>query len=203
MKNKMLITMLLSIIILGTVLTAATAKKKTVSKTKTAAKKREPQTTKIKYKKVIGENPFVTFVKAEEIALKHAGLDKETGDITKILMEQKDKELVYKIALHSDYNDYSYIIGSKEGKVLNYSLRSRDYLLSNKDYIGNDKVRDIILEKMPEIKDSDIYEIKSEKENNLPVYKVRVIRSGKEYKFIIDALKGKILKSEESEFTSL
>lgn len=195
--------MLLSIIILGTVLTAATAKKKTVSKTKTAAKKREPQTTKIKYKKVIGENPFVTFVKAEEIALKHAGLDKETGDITKILMEQKDKELVYKIALHSDYNDYSYIIGSKEGKVLNYSLRSRDYLLSNKDYIGNDKVRDIILEKMPEIKDSDIYEIKSEKENNLPVYKVRVIRSGKEYKFIIDALKGKILKSEESEFTSL
>ncbi|BBM36132.1 PepSY domain-containing protein [Pseudoleptotrichia goodfellowii] len=203
MKNKMLITMLLSIIILGTVLTAATAKKKTVSKTKTAAKKREPQTTKIKYKKVVGENPFVTFVKAEEIALKHAGLDKETGDITKILMEQKDKELVYKIALHSDYNDYSYIIGSKEGKVLNYSLRSRDYLLSNKDYIGNDKVRDIILEKMPEIKDSDIYEIKSEKENNLPVYKVRVIRSGKEYKFIIDALKGKILKSEESEFTSL
>lgn len=195
--------MLLSIIILGTVLTAATAKKKTVSKTKTAAKKREPQTTKIKYKKVVGENPFVTFVKAEEIALKHAGLDKETGDITKILMEQKDKELVYKIALHSDYNDYSYIIGSKEGKVLNYSLRSRDYLLSNKDYIGNDKVRDIILEKMPEIKDSDIYEIKSEKENNLPVYKVRVIRSGKEYKFIIDALKGKILKSEESEFTSL
>ncbi len=203
MKNKMLITMLLSIIILGTVLTAATAKKKTVSKTKTAAKKREPQTTKIKYKKVVGENPFVTFVKAEEIALKHAGLDKETGDITKILMEQKDKELVYKIALHSDYNDYSYIIGSKEGKVLNYSLRSRDYLLSNKDYIGNDKVRDIILEKMPEIKDSDIYEIKSEKENNLPVYKVRVIRSGKEYKFIIDALKGKILKSEESKFTSL
>lgn len=203
MKNKMLITMLLSIIILGTVLTAATAKKKTVSKTKTAAKKREPQTTKIKYKKVVGENPFVTFVKAEEIALKHAGLDKETGDITKILMEQKDKELVYKIALHSDYNDYSYIISSKEGKVLNYSLRSRDYLLSNKDYIGNDKVRDIILEKMPEIKDSDIYEIKSEKENNLPVYKVRVIRSGKEYKFIIDALKGKILKSEESEFTSL
>ena len=201
MKNKMLITMLLSIIILGTVLTAATAKKKTVSKTKTAAKKREPQTTKIKYKKVVGENPFVTFVKAEEIALKHAGLDKETGDITKILMEQKDKELVYKIALHSDYNDYSYIIGSKEGKVLNYSLRSRDYLLSNKDYIGNDKVRDIILEKMPEIKDSDIYEIKSEKENNLPVYKVRVIRSGKEYKFIIDALKGKILKSEESEFS--
>lgn len=195
--------MLLSIIILGTVLTAATAKKKTVSKTKTAAKKREPQTTKIKYKKVVGENPFVTFVKAEEIALKHAGLDKETGDITKILMEQKDKELVYKIALHSDYNDYSYIISSKEGKVLNYSLRSRDYLLSNKDYIGNDKVRDIILEKMPEIKDSDIYEIKSEKENNLPVYKVRVIRSGKEYKFIIDALKGKILKSEESEFTSL
>lgn len=195
--------MLLSIIILGTVLTAATAKKKTVSKTKTAAKKREPQTTKIKYKKVVGENPFVTFVKAEEIALKHAGLDKETGDITKILMEQKDKELVYKIALHSDYNDYSYIIGSKEGKVLNYSLRSRDYLLSNKDYIGNDKVRDIILEKMPEIKDSDIYEIKSEKENNLPVYKVRVIRSGKEYKFIIDALKGKILKSEESKFTSL
>lgn len=191
MKNKMLITMLLSIIILGTVLTAATAKKKTVSKTKTAAKKREPQTTKIKYKKVVGENPFVTFVKAEEIALKHAGLDKETGDITKILMEQKDKELVYKIALHSDYNDYSYIIGSKEGKVLNYSLRSRDYLLSNKDYIGNDKVRDIILEKMPEIKDSDIYEIKSEKENNLPVYKVRVIRSGKEYKFIIDALKEK------------
>ena len=74
----------------------------------------------------------MTFVKAEEIALKHAGLDKETGDITKILMEQKDKELVYKIALHSDYNDYSYIIGSKEGKVLNYSLRSRDYLLSNK-----------------------------------------------------------------------
>ena len=145
----------------------------------------------------------MTFVKAEEIALKHAGLNKETGDITKILMEQKDKELVYKIALHSDYNDYSYIIGSKEGKVLNYSLRSRDYLLSNKDYIGNDKVRDIILEKMPEIKDSDIYEIKSEKENNLPVYKVRVIRSGKEYKFIIDALKGKILKSEESEFTSL
>ena len=203
MKNKMLITMLLSIIILGTVLTAATAKKKTVSKTKTAAKKREPQTTKIKYKKVVGENPFVTFVKAEEIALKHAGLDKETGDITKILMEQKDKELVYKIALHSDYNDYSYIIGSKEGKVLNYSLRSRDYLLSNKDYIGNDKVRDIILEKMPEIKDSDIYEIKSEKENNLPVYKVRVIYKGKEYKFVIDALKGKILKSEESEFTSL
>lgn len=203
MKNKMLITMLLSIIILGTVLTAATAKKKTVSKTKTAAKKREPQTTKIKYKKVVGENPFVTFVKAEEIALKHAGLDKETGDITKILMEQKDKELVYKIALHSDYNDYSYIIGSKEGKVLNYSLRSRDYLLSNKDYIGNDKVRDIILEKMPEIKDSDIYEIKSEKENNLPVYKVRVIYKGEEYKFVIDALKGKILKSEESEFTSL
>ena len=62
---------------------------------------------------------------------------------------------------------------------------------------------DIILEKMPEIKDSDIYEIKSEKENNLPVYKVRVIYKGEEYKFVIDALKGKILKSEESEFTSL
>lgn len=203
MKNKMLITMLLCIIVSGTVLTAATSKKKTISKSKTAGKRREPQTTKVKTTKIIGENPFVTFVKAEEIALKHAGLDKESGNITKILMEQREKELVYKISLNSDYNDYNYIIGSKEGKVLNYSLRSRDYLLSNKDYIGNDKVRDIILEKMPEIKESDIYEIKSEKENNLPVYKVRVIYKGKEYKFVIDALKGKILKSEESEFTSL
>lgn len=202
MKNKILITMLLSIIVSGTVLTAATAKKKAVSKSKTVSKRREPQTTKVKTTKIMGENPFVTFVKAEEIALKHAGLTKESGNITKILMEQRDKELVYKIFLNSYYNDYSYIIGSKEGKVLNYSLRSRDYLVSNKDYIGNDKVRDIILEKMPEIKDSDIYEIKSEKENNLPVYKVRVIHSGKEYKYIIDALKGKILKSEESEFTS-
>ena len=202
MKNKILITMLLSIIVSGTVLTAATAKKKAVSKSKTVSKRREPQTTKVKTTKIMGENPFVTFVKAEEIALKHAGLTKESGNITKILMEQRDKELVYKIFLNSYYNDYSYIIGSKEGKVLNYSLRSRDYLVSNKDYIGNDKVRDIILEKMPEIKDSDIYEIKSEKENNLPVYKVRVIHSGKEYKYIIDALKGKILKSEESGFTS-
>ena len=104
---------LLGIILSGTTLIAANTRKKSNKK------RREPQTTKIKYKEVVDAKPMITFVKAEEIALAHAGLTKDDANVSKILMEQKDKELTYKIVLNSDTNDYNYIVGSNEGKILN------------------------------------------------------------------------------------
>ncbi len=196
MKNRIIMIILLGIILSGTTLIAANTRKKSNKK------RREPQTTKIKYKEVVDAKPMITFVKAEEIALAHAGLTKDDANVSKILMEQKDKELTYKIVLNSDTNDYNYIVGSNEGKILNYSLRSRDYLNSNANYIGNDKVKEIILNKMPEVTEEEIYEIKIDKENNLPVYKVRVISKGKDYKFTLNAFKGDITKSEETDFTA-
>ncbi|MDO5089408.1 MAG: PepSY domain-containing protein [Leptotrichiaceae bacterium] len=203
MKNRISMTILLCIIILGTAVFAAGTKKSTTgNKKNTVKKRREPQSTKIKYKKVIDNIPQITFVKAEEIVLAHAGLDKETADVTKILMEQRDKELVYKIIFRSDSNDYNYLVSSNGGKILNYSQTSRDYLISNKNFIGNEKVAEIILEKISGAKNSDIYEMKIEKENDLPIYKGRAIYNGKDYRFTIDALKGNILKSEETVFSS-
>ena len=146
MKNRIIMIILLGIILSGTALIAANTRKKSNKK------RREPQTTKIKYKEVVDAKPM--------------------------------------------------IVGSNEGKILNYSLRSRDYLNSNANYIGNDKVKEIILNKMPEVREEEIYEIKIDKENNLPVYKVRVISKGKDYKFTLNAFKGDITKSEETDFTA-
>ncbi|RRD40212.1 hypothetical protein EII29_03680 [Leptotrichia sp. OH3620_COT-345] len=203
MKNKVLMMILLGIVISGTAVFAAGTKKSTTKTRKTTVKKRrEPQNTKIKYKKATNTAPQITFVKAEEIVLTHAGLDKETANVTKILMEQRDKVLVYKIVFHSDSNDYNYLISSNGGKILNYSQMSRDYLISNKDFIGNEKVSEIILGKIEGAKSSDIYEIRIENENDLPIYKGRAIYNGKDYRFTIDALKGNILKSEEAVFSS-
>lgn len=143
---------------------------------------------------------------AIRIALDHAGIVEKDAVFTKKHKDKDDGRTVYEIEFTANGIEYEYEIGAADGAVLKHGEESRSSDPSegsgkqpdSGEYIGNEKAKAIAL-KHAGVSSSDVKKLKCklEKEHGTMVYEVEFKYNGYEYEYEINAVSGKIIKSEK------
>ncbi|RRD40213.1 peptidase M4 [Leptotrichia sp. OH3620_COT-345] len=152
----------------------------------------------------------ISVEKAKKIALSHSKVAEKDARISKIKLDRENKKLVYEIQFYTDKKKYDYDVDANTGEILSYShknLRNTDKLysskkmsshleMSEKNYIGEEKAKEIALSKIPGAKKSHIVKLHLDREKGKIVYEGKIIYNYTEYEFDIDAVTGEILTWE-------
>ena len=75
-------------------------------------------------------NAKITSEEAKNLALNHSKVSKTSAKITKLILGKENKKLVYEVEFTTLNKKYRYGIDANTGKILNYSQKDRDYVLS-------------------------------------------------------------------------
>lgn len=142
----------------------------------------------------------ISYEKAKEIALNHAGVKETDVHDYEIELEKDDGVLKYEISFEVDNKDYEYKINAKDGKIISFEKPktvSTDKNTSS-DIISKSKAKEIALSHAG-VKEADIhdYEIELEKDDGILEYEISFEVGNTEYDYEINAKTGKIIKSEK------
>ena len=75
-------------------------------------------------------NAKITSEEAKNLALNHSKVSKGSAKVTKLMLEKENKKLVYEVEFTTSDKKYKYGIDANTGKILTYSQKDRDYVLS-------------------------------------------------------------------------
>ncbi|MDO5089409.1 MAG: PepSY domain-containing protein [Leptotrichiaceae bacterium] len=194
MKNKFLSTGLLGILVLGTIIY-----------TNTYADGYRGN--KIKFSNT---DIKISVEKAKKVALSHSKTAEKDAKISKIKLDRENRKLVYEIEFYTDKKKYEYDIDANTGEILSYSHKdigntvkiypSKKMIsrseINRKNYIGEEKAKEIALSKIPGANKNHIVKLHLDRENGKIVYEGKIIYNYAEYEFDIDAVTGEILDWE-------
>lgn len=157
--------------------------------------------------------------KALSIALEHASVTKDDIANLKLGKDTEDGIAVYNIEFYAGDQEYDYEIEVATGEIHNYSRTAHGTgtnggstgEVSNDSQpadgigtdggatgtaIGEDDVREAVIERLPEAKNADI-RMHRDWDDGREVYEGEFFLNGVEYDFEVDATTGKIVKWEE------
>ena len=75
-------------------------------------------------------NAKITSEEAKNLALNHSKVSKGSAKVTKLMLGKENKKLVYEVEFTTSDKKYKYGIDANTGKILTYSQKDRDYVLS-------------------------------------------------------------------------
>ena len=143
---------------------------------------------------------YISAARAEEVALKHAGLSGGEVYFVKSELEHDDGRVIYEIEFYSkDNNEYDYEIDAVNGDILSFDRDAENYNgkapNSSSPYIGTDKAKEIALNHAG-LSSGEVYFVKSELEHDdgRVIYEIEFYsKDNNEYDYEIDAVNGDIL----------
>ncbi len=143
----------------------------------------------------------ITEEKAKEIAFADAGVSE--GDVTGIRVKKEidDGREEYQVEFFAGNTEYDYEIEAATGAILGKDMEAADSIggqASNGGTISSDDAVAIVLQKLPEAKESDV-RVQLDTDDGRTVYEGSVYLPGsrREYEFEIDASTGEIISWEE------
>ncbi len=152
------------------------------------------------------DGKYIGRVKAEEIALNHAGLQKDKVTELEVEIDLENGKMVYEVEFKANGFEYDYDISAVDGNIIK-SNKENDKVDNddedeippqNNNFIGLDAAKQKAFSHA-DVKAENSYDIDAEleKENGIWVYQID-FKSGKyEYDYEIDAVSGKILISQK------
>ena len=136
---------------------------------------------------------------AKEKALTHAGVTEDRVTFTSVRLEKEDGQTYYDVSFYGGGIEYDYDIDAVNGNIIEFEQDQETSVsqnIENVEDIGEEKAKQIAVERIPGV-DSEQITIQKEEDDDKPVYKGNFVYEGKEYEFEIDALTGDVLDWEE------
>ena len=135
----------------------------------------------------------VSEVKAQEIALAHAGVKPADATITKSKLDYDDGRQIYEIEWYANGAKYDYEIDVATGEVVKSDYEAKAVVgTSNSATISEADAKKTVLARASGATASDIYEWALDYDNGHPEYEGKIIYGGSEYEFTIDATSGTV-----------
>ena len=135
--------------------------------------------------------------KAQEIALAHAGVNAADATITKSKLDYDDGRQVYEIEWYANGAKYDYDIAVATGEVVNSGYEAKSVVgTGNSATVSEATAKQTALARVSGATEKDIYEWKLDYDDGRPEYEGKIIYSGTEYEFTIDAASGNITEWE-------
>lgn len=132
-------------------------------------------------------------VKAQEIALAHAGVSAADATITKSKLDYDDGRQVYEIEWYANGAKYDYEIAVTTGEIISSDYEAKNIVGSgNSATVSEADAKQTALSRVSGATASDIYEWKLDYDDGRPEYEGKIIYGGSEYEFTIDATTGTI-----------
>ena len=132
-------------------------------------------------------------VKAQEIALAHAGVSAADATITKSKLDYDDGRQVYEIEWYANGAKYDYEIAVATGEIVNSGYEAKTVVgTGNSATVSEATAKQTALARVSGAMEKDIYEWKLDYDDGRPEYEGKIIYGGSEYEFTIDATTGTI-----------
>lgn len=141
---------------------------------------------------------------AKAQALKHAGVSEESVYDYSCKLDHEHGIMIYEIEFKADGTEYDYDINALTGDVVRYEKEKDDDSKHNtteksseKTYIDAEDAKNLALNHAG-VDGNSIYDFscKLDREHGITVYEIEFKSNGYEYDYEIDAISGKVIKSE-------
>ncbi len=145
--------------------------------------------------------PYIGELRAQEIALAHAGVSFSDATAFRVRLERDDHQMVYEVKFSNGDTRYEYKLDAMNGGLDEYEFEVRDISRrSSKSnpgtpLIGMDKALDVVLGQVPGVVRESI-RIKGDRDDGRTTYEGEFYHDGYEYEFKVDAVTGRILSWE-------
>ena len=148
------------------------------------------------------QNRNITPEDAKASALRHAGVSNKDAVFLKCELDYDHGRTLYEIEFFvNGGKEYDYEIDASTGDVLKYDHdtgHTPSQAGSGEKKISEEKAKELALAQVPGASESDIYEFEMDLDDGVMEYEGKIIYSGMEYEFEIDAYSGAI-RSWEAE----
>lgn len=132
-------------------------------------------------------------VKAQEIALAHAGIKAADATITKSKLDYDDGRQVYEIEWYANGAKYDYEVAVATGEIINSGYEAKTVVgTGSSATVSEVTAKQTALARVSGATEADIYEWKLDYDDGRPEYEGKIIYDGSEYEFTIDATAGTI-----------
>ena len=134
-------------------------------------------------------------VKAQEIALAHAGVKAADATITKSKLDYDDGRQIYEIEWYANGAKYDYEIAVATGEIVNSGYEAKTVVgTGNSATVSEATAKQTALARVSGATEKDIYEWKLDYDDGRPEYEGKIIYGGTEYEFTIDATSGSVIE---------
>ena len=135
---------------------------------------------------------------AQKIALEHAGVKATDATITKSKLDYEGGRQVYEIEWYAGGKKYDYEIAVDTGEILSsgYDEKTSGWSGSNSVTVSEADAKQTALGRVSGATQKDIYEWQFDYDDGRPEYEGKIIYSGMEYDFTIDASNGSVVEWE-------
>lgn len=137
---------------------------------------------------------------AQKIALEHAGVKATDATITKSKLDYEGRRQVYEIEWYAGGKKYDYEIAVDTGEILSsaYDEKTSGWSVSNSSNVtvSEADAKQTALGRVSGATQKDICEWKFDYDDGRPEYEGKIIYSGTEYDFTIDASSGAVIEWE-------
>lgn len=144
-------------------------------------------------KKTVTDTGIIDEKTAQNIALKHAGVNAADATITKSRLEYEDRRRVYEIEWYAGGTKYDYEIAADTGEVISSGYEEKTAGANrNNITVREADAKKTVLSRVTGATEKDIYEWKLDYDDGRPEYEGKIIYNGMEYDFTIDATNGSV-----------
>lgn len=140
---------------------------------------------------------YISEEDAKKAALEDAKLKDDDVVFNRVKLDSEDGRAVYEINFLYRDKEYDYEIAPETGEIIDFDQEIENRTGQNSDDdIGEKKAKEIILEKLPGINESDIV-IRQSVNDGVLMYEGTVAYDDSKYEFEIDAVNGTIMEWEK------
>ena len=133
-----------------------------------------------------GSGKMISLSKCKKLAKKEVS----GGTILSIAKKRSDGIDIYKVVMKKSNKKYELKFHARTGKLLEFEWELTQKT-NNKDYIGENKAKQIALN---EVGGGKVVKIEFDMDDGVPVYEVEIVDDDMEYEVIIHAVTGAILE---------
>ena len=144
------------------------------------------------------ESGYIGAARAEEIALKHAGLQADAADSIQTELDCDNGEMEYEVDFRAGGVEYEYAIHARSGKILRYEYEvTSDENSSEEGYITAQQARQAALVDAG-LTEGEVTFIKTrmDQDDGTMLYEIEFCTDSKTYEYEIDARTGAVLTAD-------
>ena len=144
------------------------------------------------------ESGYIGAARAEEIALKHAGLQADTADSIQTELDCDNGEMEYEVDFRAGGVEYEYAIHARSGKILRYEYEvTSNENSSEEGYITAQQARQAALVDAG-LTEGEVTFIKTrmDQDDGTMLYEIEFCTDSKTYEYEIDARTGAVLTAD-------
>lgn len=139
---------------------------------------------------------MLTADKAKAKALAHAGISTDAVVFLKTKLDEKDGRMAYDVEFYAQGDgEFDYEIDAFTGEIISFDHDVEKYpqqAFNNSEKLTEQKARELAFSQVPGATQANLYEFKTDIDDGRILYEGKIIYSGMEYDFEIDAYSGAI-----------